>query len=86
MRVKVKVDSIEDDPILFFKKFTIYRIESETNDAECTLIIVKRRMKEFEKLWEIMERNYPSQLIPPLPDSTGTDFDNNMFISYSLIF
>ena len=64
----MKVDSIEDDPIIFFKKVTIYRIESESEDESTT---VKRRMKEFEKLWEIMERIYPSQLIPPLPPSAG---------------
>lgn len=68
VRVKVKFDSIEEDPIIFFKKVSIYRIES---DEEGTIITVKRRMKEFEKLWEIMERIYPSQLIPPLPDSKG---------------
>ena len=68
VRVKVKFDSIEEDPIIFFKKVSIYRIES---DEEGTIITVKRRMKEFEKLWEIMERIYPSQLIPPLPDFKG---------------
>ena len=74
VKVKVKVDSIEDDPIIFFKKVTIYRIEFEAEadfDGGLPLITVKRKMKEFEKLWEIMERIYPSQLIPPLPDSTG---------------
>lgn len=76
MPVKVKVDSIEEDPIIFFKNFTIYRIESESEleleaENKSSLITVKRRIKDFEKLWEIMERNYPSQLIPPLPDSAG---------------
>ena len=81
MRVKVKIDSIEEDSIIFFKKVATYRIESEA-EYPGTLIIVKRKLKDFEKLWEIMTENYPSQLIPPLPDSSGTKITRNSLFFY----
>lgn len=67
MRINVKFVRTEEDQIFFFKNYSIYRVESDFGDGE--IYAVERRMSEFQKLWELLEEIYPSQLIPPLPES-----------------
>jgi hypothetical protein len=33
---------------------------------------VERKMSEFHQLWDLLKENYPSQIIPPLPDGNKT--------------
>lgn len=52
----------------FLKKKSIYRVESVSEDGE--ICVVEREMSEFQRLWEILEGIYPSQLVPPLPSES----------------
>ena len=67
MKINIKFLRLEDDEILFFKKHSIYRIETEFEDG--TVCVVERRMSDFQQFWSLLKEIYPSQLIPPLPDS-----------------
>ena len=67
MKIVIKFLRVEEDEIFFFKNYSIYRIESEFEDGE--ICSVERRMSEFQQLWDLLKEIYPSQLIPPLPES-----------------
>lgn len=65
MIVNVQFLRIEES---FLRKNSIYRVESVAEDGE--ICVVEREMSEFQRLWDILEGIYPSQLIPPLPSES----------------
>lgn len=66
--VDVKFKRIEE---FFFRKDVIF----------CVNETIERKYSEFLQLWELLERIYPSQVIPPLPETLKDDpliFENQI--------
>ena len=53
-------------------------------EAIFTVGVVERRASDFLKLWTLLERTYPSQVIPPLPENQNDPTNMELVINYAV--
>ena len=79
----------DENPLLFFKKTKIYRINFSDDDSDdagnnCeTISSVERSYEDFRRLWRILETIYPSQLTPSI-EPNGSGQDGAKFLEFAL--